>query len=80
MIVIATRFFIRLTPGEPVGPEAWGDTAILMDDELSGCYRDVFTGRSVRARKRPDGDEHGDENDSELPVAEALAHLPVALL
>lgn len=75
-IVIATRFFMRLTPGAPVGREAWGDTTILTGDELAGCYRDVFTGRSVRAQKRPDGSEDG----SELPVAEALAHLPVALL
>jgi (1->4)-alpha-D-glucan 1-alpha-D-glucosylmutase len=75
-IVIATRFFMRLTPGAPVGREAWGDTMILTGDELAGCYRDVFTGRSVRAQKRPDGSEDG----SELPVAEALAHLPVALL
>jgi (1->4)-alpha-D-glucan 1-alpha-D-glucosylmutase len=80
VIVIATRFFMRLTPGEPVGPEAWGDTSILMDDELAGCYRDVFTGWRVQARKRPHGDENGDENDNELPVAEALARLPVALL
>src|SRR5262249_55548916 len=71
-IVIATRFFIRLTPGAPIGREAWGDTAILTGDELAGCYRDVFTGRRVHAGKRPDCNE--------LPVAEALAHLPVALL
>ena len=75
-IVIATRFFMKLTPGAPIGRESWGDTAILTGDELAGCYRDVFTGRSVHARKRADGDEGGNE----LLVAEALAHLPVALL
>jgi (1->4)-alpha-D-glucan 1-alpha-D-glucosylmutase len=79
-IVIATRFFIRLMAGEPVGREAWGDTAVLMDDELAGCYRDVFTGGRVCARKRPSGDEDGNEYGNELSVAEALAHLPVALL
>jgi (1->4)-alpha-D-glucan 1-alpha-D-glucosylmutase len=79
-IVIATRFFIRLTPGAPTGREAWGDTAILTGAELAGCYRDVFTGRSVHARKRPDGNEDGNEDGYELPAAEALAHLPVALL
>ncbi len=79
-IVIATRFFMRLTHGAPVGREAWGDTAILMSDELAGSYRDVFTGSVVCARKRPDGHEGGDEAGNELPVAEALAHLPVALL
>ncbi|HKQ92001.1 MAG TPA: malto-oligosyltrehalose synthase [Blastocatellia bacterium] len=79
-IVIATRFFLRLTTGTPIGREAWGDTAILMNDEIAGCYRDVFTGRSVYTRKRPDGHEGGDEAGNELPAAEALAHLPVALL
>jgi (1->4)-alpha-D-glucan 1-alpha-D-glucosylmutase len=79
-IVIATRFFTRLTHGAPVGREAWGDTAILMNDELSGSYRDVFTGRGVCARKRPDGNEGGAVGADELPLSEALAHLPVALL
>jgi (1->4)-alpha-D-glucan 1-alpha-D-glucosylmutase len=76
VIVIATRFFMRLMSGAPVGREAWGDTAVLMNDELAGCYRDIFMGGSVCARKRTDGDEAGNE----LPVAEALEHLPVALL
>jgi (1->4)-alpha-D-glucan 1-alpha-D-glucosylmutase len=80
VIVVATRFFIRLTSGLPIGPEVWGDTTILMNDELAGCYRDVFTGKNIRVRKRPDGDKDGDEDGNELPVAEALAHLPVALL
>jgi len=75
-IVIATRFFMRLTPGATVGREAWGDTTILTGDELAGCYRDVFTGKNIHARKRPNDNEDGNE----LPVAEALAHLPVALL
>jgi (1->4)-alpha-D-glucan 1-alpha-D-glucosylmutase len=79
-IVIATRFFMRLLAGEPVGREAWGDTTVLMSDELAGCYRDVFTGSSVCARKRSSGNEGGDEYGNELPVAEALGHLPVALL
>jgi (1->4)-alpha-D-glucan 1-alpha-D-glucosylmutase len=75
-IVIATRFFLRLTTGTPIGREAWGDTSVLMNDEIAGCYRDVFTGRRVYTRKRPDGDEVGNE----LLVAEALERLPVALL
>jgi (1->4)-alpha-D-glucan 1-alpha-D-glucosylmutase len=79
-IVIATRFFMRLTPGAPIGREVWGDTAILTGDELAGCYRDVFTGRIVCSRKRQGGNEDGNEDGNELPVAEALARLPVALL
>jgi hypothetical protein len=69
-----------LTSGLPIGHEVWGDTTILMNDELAGCYRDVFTGKNIRVRKRPDGNKDGDEDGSELPVAESLAHLPVALL
>ena len=75
-IVVAPRFFIRLAPGLPIGSDVWGATAVLMNDKLSGCYRDVFTGRTVRTRARPGAHEDGHE----LPLAEALAHLPVALL
>src|SRR5262249_11399122 len=76
VIVIAPRFSARLSSGPPIGREVWGNTAILMNDEHAGCYRDVFTGASVHTRKQPDGNE----DSNELPVAEALAHLPVALL
>ncbi len=75
-IAIATRFFMRLTHALPIGGEVWNDTAIVINDDLAGCYRDIFTGKNVRARKRPQGDGDG----SALPLAEALAHLPVALL
>ncbi len=75
-VVIGARFNARLTSGPPIGHDVWGDTTILMNNELAGCYRDVFTGRSVLLRSQPDGNEDGNE----LPVAEALAHLPVALL
>ncbi|MGH9769145.1 MAG: malto-oligosyltrehalose synthase [Blastocatellia bacterium] len=73
-IIIATRFAARLTAGShpPIGPEVWGDTAVLMNDELAGCYRDVFTGASVCALALQDG--YG------LPLAEICGHLPVALL
>ncbi|MGE0128427.1 MAG: malto-oligosyltrehalose synthase [Blastocatellales bacterium] len=73
-IVVATRFFIRLINGghPPVGDEVWGDTAILLNDELAGCYRDVFTGRNVCTQERRGG--------LGLSVAETLAQLPVALL
>ncbi|MGH9854512.1 MAG: malto-oligosyltrehalose synthase, partial [Blastocatellia bacterium] len=56
-IVVATRFFIRLTSDFPIGRDVWGDTAILMNDELAGCYRDIFTGKNICARKRPGANE-----------------------
>jgi (1->4)-alpha-D-glucan 1-alpha-D-glucosylmutase len=69
-IVIATRFFSRLIDDSraPVGAEAWGDTAVALNEELTGHYRDIFTGERVCAQR------HG------LPLAEACAHLPLALL
>ncbi len=78
VMVVATRFFIRLINGSrpPVGAEVWGDTSVLINDEHAGCYRDIFTGAIVCSRPRPDGHEDGNE----LPLAEALAHMPVALL
>jgi (1->4)-alpha-D-glucan 1-alpha-D-glucosylmutase len=75
VIIVATRFFVRLINGShpPVGAKAWGDTSVLMNDELAGYYRDLFTGAIICSRLRPDG-------DAELRLAKALAHMPVALL
>lgn len=69
-IVIATRFFSRLIDGSraPVGGEVWGDTAVVLNEELADHYRDIFTGERICAQG------HG------LPLAEACAHLPLALL
>ena len=39
MIVIATRFGLKL------GPADWGNTTIAVDTRFAGCYRDVFTGK-----------------------------------
>ncbi len=75
-IVIATRFFVRMAPDLPIGNQVWGDAAILMNKELAGNYRDVLTGKRIQTRARSDGQE----NSYELPVAEALTRLPVALL
>jgi (1->4)-alpha-D-glucan 1-alpha-D-glucosylmutase len=73
-IVVAARFFMRLESGSrlPIGDEVWGNTALKIEEALGGCYRDVFTGRSICARLQPQG--------SELLLAEVCAHLPVALL
>ncbi len=73
-IVIVTRFFNRLAAisHPPIGSGIWADTAVLINDELAGCYRDVFTGMTVCAQNRQDGPS--------LSLAEACARLPVALL
>jgi (1->4)-alpha-D-glucan 1-alpha-D-glucosylmutase len=73
VVVAVGRFFLRLGEAarQPVGQQAWGETTIHTGDEIgSGCYRDVLTGREVRARAGGQG----------LSVSEIFAHLPVALL
>jgi (1->4)-alpha-D-glucan 1-alpha-D-glucosylmutase len=82
VIIVATRFALRLMSAgrQPIEvdawpdiwPDVWGDTAVSINDELAGCYRDVFTGANVCSRKRADGHE--------LPLAEACDGMPIALL
>jgi (1->4)-alpha-D-glucan 1-alpha-D-glucosylmutase len=76
-LVVAGRFFTRLGAGVDgplrLAPEAWGDTALRLGETVAGArFRDVFTGREFAARA---GDGWG-----ELPLAELLSPLPVALL
>ena len=71
VVVAAARFFTRL-PDPPVGPAAWGDTVIAIAESRGRVFRDVLTGREVRAERGGQGDE--------LPLAAAFAHLPLALL
>jgi (1->4)-alpha-D-glucan 1-alpha-D-glucosylmutase len=70
-LVLAGRFFTAL-PAPPVGAAAWGEDAVSVDAIPDGIYRDVFTGRELRARRGPDG--------RYVPLAEAFAALPFALL
>jgi (1->4)-alpha-D-glucan 1-alpha-D-glucosylmutase len=67
VVVVAPRLVYRLTGGSgawPVGT-VWGDQKLALP---SGAYREAFTGtRLVCSRGR-------------LPLAEILAHFPVALL
>jgi (1->4)-alpha-D-glucan 1-alpha-D-glucosylmutase len=74
VIVAAARFFSKLADHAllPVGGEVWGNTAIVMNEELAGCYRDVFTGRSVCAQSR--------QQTSALMLSEVFMNLPIALL
>jgi (1->4)-alpha-D-glucan 1-alpha-D-glucosylmutase len=78
VIVAVGRFFTQLlSRGDaeqlPVGAEVWGDTSLALEGKLAaGCYRDVLTGEQVclsGAGGRP-----------LLPLAQAFARLPVAIL
>ncbi|HSB61994.1 MAG TPA: malto-oligosyltrehalose synthase, partial [Vicinamibacteria bacterium] len=71
VVVAAARFLTRL-PDPPIGASAWGDTALALAEPRGRVFRDAFTGRDVRVARSERGDE--------LPLADAFAHLPVALL
>lgn len=76
VIVATSRFFTRLgdTGQIPIGQKVWGGTFINPGNGLRGPsgrrYRDVITGKVIDV---PQG-------NSQLPLAEIFAHLPVAML
>jgi (1->4)-alpha-D-glucan 1-alpha-D-glucosylmutase len=57
-----------LLPGET----AWEHTAVGLDEDLAGVYRDRFTGLEVTSERR--------EGRAVLPAGSLFAHFPVALL
>ena len=67
VIAVGGRFFTRL-PARPVGERAWEDTRLRWPGAGAGTWRDAITGRELRVP--------GDE----IPLADVLRHLPVALL
>jgi (1->4)-alpha-D-glucan 1-alpha-D-glucosylmutase len=74
-VVVTGRFFTRLArlSQPPTGSEVWGESVVELDHvSAAGLYREVFTGRLIRAGRNGAG--------VELPLAQAFAHLPVALL
>jgi (1->4)-alpha-D-glucan 1-alpha-D-glucosylmutase len=75
VVVFAGRFFTRLgnLSQPPTGSGVWGESVVELDHaSAAGLYREVFTGRLIRAGRGGAG--------VELPLAQAFAHLPVALL
>jgi len=75
LVVMVGRFFGQLDSQTrlPVGLDAWGNTEIVLRKRLpAGPYRELFTGQTVTPIRR--------NGNLILPVAEAFAHLPVALL
>ena len=58
----------------PPAPDAWRDLAVTLPPQLAGLsYRHVFTGEPVEL-------DPGRDGTSTLRVADALGHVPVALL
>lgn len=75
VIALAARFFTELGDAAqlPIGKQVWNETTVLLPDELkSGSYRDVLTGQVLQVKDK--------EKKKVLLLAEAFAHLPVALL
>lgn len=75
ILVLAGRFFAQLEgqTRTPVGSETWGDAEVVLRKRLStGPYRDVFTGKAISPVRR--------DGDFVLPISEAFAHLPIAML
>jgi (1->4)-alpha-D-glucan 1-alpha-D-glucosylmutase len=75
-ITVVPRLVVGLTGKElvdPIGPEIWGDTRLLLPDAEPGTrYRDLFTGETIKATASGGGPT--------LPIAGIFATLPFALL
>jgi (1->4)-alpha-D-glucan 1-alpha-D-glucosylmutase len=72
-LILVPRLVATLVPSAdrpPIGPEVWGDTALLLPPDLPvEGWTNTFTGESVHSSA-----------DRALPVARILASFPVALL
>ena len=75
-IAAVPRLVVGLTRKElvdPIGPEVWGDTRLLLPDAEPGTrYRDVFSGETVKVSASDVG--------ASLPVSGIFASFPFALL
>jgi (1->4)-alpha-D-glucan 1-alpha-D-glucosylmutase len=75
-LIVVPRFLTRLlkNPDEaPFGEAIWGDTGVLLPDEISGTnYRNIFTRDTVKVAEQ--------NGTRKLPVSEVLTNFPVALL
>ena len=56
----------------PLGEPAWGETWVVLADDLAGVYRDRFTGPTVTSERR--------DGLARCPPGPRFAHFPVALL
>jgi maltooligosyltrehalose synthase len=76
VVVAVPRLAARLTGFDgrfPLGPSAWGDTRIALDDpSLEGVYRDRFSGLRIATEWR--------DGMLTLPAGALFGSLPVAML
>ncbi|TAK31217.1 MAG: malto-oligosyltrehalose synthase [Chloroflexota bacterium] len=76
ILVVVPRLTVGLVGGieqPPVGLEVWNDTRLVLRPEQRGQrFRNIFTGEVLSASEK--------EGIWVLPLAEACAHFPVALL
>jgi (1->4)-alpha-D-glucan 1-alpha-D-glucosylmutase len=74
-VVVAPRCFTRLCGGPgavPLGPEVWGDTALVLPPEAPAAYQDRLSGESPAVT--------GDRGTRRLALGGVLGYFPVALL
>ncbi len=68
-VVIAPRFFVSLVKEgqDPLGPQVWEDTAVLVPAAAPRDWQERIAGREIKAGRK-------------IPIGEALGHFPAALL
>ncbi|HXF59976.1 MAG TPA: malto-oligosyltrehalose synthase, partial [Caldilineaceae bacterium] len=75
LLVVVPRLVYTLTGGEerpPVGAELWADTWVALPEQPAQHYHNLYTGATITPVRR--------DGAMLLPVGEALADFPVALL
>jgi (1->4)-alpha-D-glucan 1-alpha-D-glucosylmutase len=73
-LVAAPRLMATLVKAgaPPLGPETWGDRALILPPEAPLTWHHVLTGETVQAARK--------SSRKALPLGQALASFPVALL
>jgi len=74
VLVVVPRLATKLVAGAawPIGRDVWGEDAVIVPKDAPGRWRNVFTGVSI--------DVSRGAMWQTLPMANVLAHCPVALL
>jgi maltooligosyltrehalose synthase len=71
LVVIAPRLYARLVDGgdhDPLGPDVWSDTAVILSDSSDQTYRNEFTGEVIS------------DASGRLNLGDVLGNFPVAAL
>jgi (1->4)-alpha-D-glucan 1-alpha-D-glucosylmutase len=76
VLVIVPRFLTRLIQNLeelPLGKNVWGDSGIVIPDEIAGDkFRNIFTGEIIQATEK--------DEQRVLALSEVFAHFSVAML